>query len=92
MAVGDSRKINEVRVDDVSGDVTKIFDDEVTTAGVVYIGVAVINSFDKQAEAIWSIKKIVKPVEGVSVGYTVWADGNTREDNKWSLRDSLTYN
>jgi hypothetical protein len=92
MAINDSGINTASNINDVSGQSTRLIDDEVTTAGVIYIGYAKINSFDKKAQAIWAIKKIVKSVTGVTEGSTTWADGNSKEDNIWNNRASLTYN
>lgn len=93
MAENDSGRNAASAIDDKSGEVTRIIDDEVTTVGVVYVGTAKVNSFDKQGQAIWAIKKIIKPVTSVTLGVINWADGNSKEDNIWNNRaTTVVYN
>jgi len=93
MAENDSGRNNAAAIDDRSGEITRLIDDEVSTVGVVYVGTAKINSFDKKALAIWSIKKIIKPVTSVTEGNITWADGNSKEDNIWNNRaTTVVYN
>jgi len=58
--------------------------DDTSTAGVTYVGKAVIGS--SSASVVWQIKKIYDDSTP-----SQWADGNSNFDNIWSNRLSLTY-
>lgn len=57
------------------------------SATITYIGRAVPGS--NPASAVWQIKKV--SVSG-AVTTIAWADGDTKYDNVWANRATLTYN
>lgn len=60
--------------------------DDTSTAGITYVGKAVVSS--SEASAVWQIQKIDETGAVMTIKF---ADGNTNFDNVWNNRTSLTY-